>query len=669
MKERKIDITELRQMSIYVKNRSRAIRTQLNNLRRAFQDVVKSAGMVGGAKDAFDNNIIYVYIPIIDAFEEMYHELDDTVTRMLDNVQEHMVEHASNGVINQMAVHNYKNAVNDHHTTVQELSQGLQAAYNKIGDLAPVSMPSRAPYDAVRISLTNELTQVSDRLDSLEINLTSLDDLYNMVRREVNRVNNEVGTRDDSNWAISPISGFTDHVRGLRQARQQAARFEGSFSMFGHRGGWVFCEIWKGEHADQAFANYLETSIQDRTMSLVETFIDADGNIDLDKVGRNLFDPGVLKGFTVTQWNALIQILGSNSLSHEDIVDLFHGVAWRRAGWLAELSDHNVFISFQHLDSVFGNISAEFNDLLAEAADRDIWGLNHQKLNNEALLHQNLRRAQLINFVACVGSEIMAGSNSRWNFDFSDFNHRNNGYLKFNGERFNVSGMDALRGRDWNDEFSSSRLSTDFYNNNKALTDWVDALVKGADFAFTYFTPVGKALSIRRSAWNLSQYIHKALLHESGASALEAAYLTNRLVLGDSRLGRSVVTVETPNGLVHMGSLETQQSILRSAGLADTFNGENGEPLTIEGIQYILLRENHGRYGAITSHLRYTYDSSGAHYRYANSLRRIIRDNQDLFPEIPEFYFEEGIAIPLDHLPSAVLERIFELKEQGFDVE
>ena len=61
MTEKRVDNAQLDRMCVYVKNRSRTIRIELTNLRTAFQDVVRSTGLQGGVKAAFESNIINVY--------------------------------------------------------------------------------------------------------------------------------------------------------------------------------------------------------------------------------------------------------------------------------------------------------------------------------------------------------------------------------------------------------------------------------------------------------------------------------------------------------------------------------------------------------------------------------------------------------------------------------
>ena len=613
MLEKKVDITELRQLSIYVKNRSRAIRNQLNGLRRAFRDVVMSAGMKGGAKDAFDHNIINVYIPIIDALEEMYHELDDTVTGMLDDVQEHMSEYARNGVIRETAVHNYKEVVENHHNTVQELSQSLQASYNKISDLSPVSMPSRAPYDAVRISLTNDLRQVSERLATLEVNIAPLTDLYDMVRREVNRVDNEVRTRNDSNWSIPSIPSFTNRVRGLREARQQAAGFEGRFSIFGDRGGWAFCEIWRGEHADQAFADYLALSHQGRVDHLVESFFDSEGTLDWVRVVTDLLEAGISHEFTKTQWTALIAILNHPNTTPYNIVHMFHTMMSRAPGGVDDYpgrinSLYGTLISFssdvktwqdmaQESDilETLNQITTIFQGRSNELAFEHIWGIRRpiwetQRTDDDVFFA--MRRAQLFTFLNSLSAPelraeaLIGAGGSYWDFsgfdlggqlDFNEIDplrairgeYNIPGHIIYNGNYYFLSGMMSL-----NENFSSERGSyLEFVNRQNEISavpsGW-DAFIASVGLATLVPNVVPSGINNTLKTYYGSSYIKTIvdfINRESTLTKIEQnwTYIQLARMFGD--LGGAIIYVETPHGHVPLFSGYTHNVYINRAFL------------------------------------------------------------------------------------------------------
>ena len=287
-----------------VKRQSSSIRTNLNDLKTAFRGVITSVEMRGGAKEAFDSNAENVYIPIINGFEELYHELDDTVTKAVDHVQDYMSEHASNGIVKATGVEHYKEVIEDNHAEVEELNAKYKAAYDAISDLmVTMSMPSQALYEQAYYSLKGELGDVLSDLDTLKIDITSLDSLIGTIRTEVNRVNNVVGTRSNANWSISS-SGFKDYIEGLRGARQEAAGFEGCFSIFDERGGWVYCEILLGLYSDWNWERAIDH----------EYFID---------IQRHIYD--ILKAYPNHDQDVLQALLDRLArMTHEDNMSLVY---------------------------------------------------------------------------------------------------------------------------------------------------------------------------------------------------------------------------------------------------------------------------------------------------------------------------------------------------------
>ena len=380
-------------MRTYVRDRGRTIRTQLNELRRAFRRVYQSAEMRGGAKDAFDSNVVNVHMPILNGLEEVYHELNDTITRMINHVQEHIPEGSRHGVIGIEALDVYLEFMGDEHSNVQDANVRYQSVYNAIGDLAAVSMPSTATYDSALTELNDEARRIRDRLESLSITITPLEELVETVSTEINRVNSELtkmaGNRNNSDWsiAVNPEE-FADQMANLRRGRQDTA-LEGEISVLGRRGGWLDLKDHKlSQFDDLAFQAYLDGCREERVNALVESFRDEEGNWDLEMILVDLFNYGIRNGFTNTQWGALVQLF-SEELSFEEMISIYSV-----ATILPEIGTHAPEVMHNLMQAVADILVVEFENFADGTSDL-----------SESELDDLFRRMQLLMLLDDLSSQ------------------------------------------------------------------------------------------------------------------------------------------------------------------------------------------------------------------------------------------------------------------------
>ncbi|MCL1990283.1 MAG: hypothetical protein FWG67_05255, partial [Defluviitaleaceae bacterium] len=80
MSEIIIDMGELEHLLRHVRTRGNMLRGRLEQLRSAFEHVTSSDALSGSLKDAIDLGIQNKHLPIIKAFEETYHIIEDEIS-------------------------------------------------------------------------------------------------------------------------------------------------------------------------------------------------------------------------------------------------------------------------------------------------------------------------------------------------------------------------------------------------------------------------------------------------------------------------------------------------------------------------------------------------------------------------------------------------------------
>ena len=297
---RSVDIEKLRDVQSEVRSKGSTIRGELRGLRASFQNVVQSADMQGGAKNAFNGNVINVHIPILNGLEELYHELDDTLTSVIRHVRDAGPESAANGVVATSILGTYSEAVEARDNRLQVANDVYRGAYNVVGGLPnefrpAVQMPSTETYDSILFRYGFEIRQMERSLENLSIDFTSLTDLTCLVRTEVDRVREHVLCYVGSEFVIPTNPDFAAEMAELRRARQDSA-FAGPMTIYGMQGGW--CEHSRSYFDDQAFDEFV-----------AQRDLWADKDIDelyevfgLDEYGNIMFDDD---GNAILNWDAV----------------------------------------------------------------------------------------------------------------------------------------------------------------------------------------------------------------------------------------------------------------------------------------------------------------------------------------------------------------------------
>ena len=368
---------------------------------------------------------------------------------------------------------------------------------------------------------------------------------------------------------------------------------------------------------------------------IVASFFDADGKLNIEAA----YAVFAQETFTDVEWAALMELF--STLSPYDVVELYSFSIHSHA------SGHLI----QHTMQM---ISDEFNLQLEEAAMAYVWGGK----GSDTILSV-IRRAQLLAFVADDAQGFTSAS-----YDFSEFNNlemTQGAAIILNGGRFPISGDIQVRGHGWSDEFFSSSLRAQLERDSRALMSWMSVVSKGGEMAFSY-SPIGKTLSVPRSVTGLVLTAREATLRESQATALQESYFNKMHLTFDSRLMRSIVTVEGPtNRLIHVYGAETPRSIVNLASVSHHFN------LSAADLEAMVRDINHetfsqGLRSSVEGHLGNIDNVDRVEFE--RNLREEIRL---LELDLPTRHFDEDGELMLHTLPLDILHQ--GLEQMGFTID
>lgn len=562
-------------MQTDVRNAGSTIRGQLTDLRIAFQNVVRSADMRGGAKDAFDGNVVGIHIPILNGLEELYHELNSTITSVIQHVRSEGSETATNGVVSMDIVSEYLDSMEQRDGRLQEINAYYQARYNVIealpaGSRPDVSMPNRALYNRARNFFQVEARNINNSLENLSITITSLEELIRAVGIEIGRVGVLMSQREEnSDWSIPMNSEFVAQMDHLRRSRQRAAFAVCDYTIFGTQGGW--CEFRQSYFDDRAFYQYLNITPEQRQAlvdELLASFKDEDGNWDIARIGMELFSNGADNGFTTTEWYALIHLLGGHSWNSDE--ELEFAMSFQEFVEVVDLARLHA-TSGDAVRAVLYSLSDELSVLLADLSHQRNWMLpdvtGMPSVTNDNL-HDLLRRTQLCRLLSTMGIH-----GSLWGTPFStpiDWDNFLRRYEGFNWD-INISGEGVLRGRFALTEALGNEMSRQFGNRNsnrrKNLEEWMKLAFETGKFVASFIPKYGKIISISYSVASIGNGFLEAI-RNGDATQDQINYANWRLYIAMGTLGASIAAVETDNGFEILTIGDTSSSVINMAGLA-----------------------------------------------------------------------------------------------------
>ena len=643
----RINLSELRQFVSRVQSRSRTIRSEINRLRAAFQSVLDSEALQGAIKQAIDDNITQFHFPIINGLEELHHVLDDTVAKVVSDIQRHIPEDTSNGILQTLALESYRREVENNDQDVMDMNRRYRSIYNSMSDLMSFQTINTRNYDQALQGLKNELNRVLGQMDSFSADVGELEHLLGRVGTEINRVSSQV-TRlpfQDRGPMVNP--GFGNEMNRLHASRQKllasrSSGFSGPISKFGAKFGFMGFGArgeWMRGLRGPDFKAALKAQREARINEWVASFFDEDGKVDPRRVAVALFNRGGNGEFSAIEWEALMRLLRDPRVSLQDMLEIYAYATINPTG--------NARATLRKLVNEFIN-QLELETVAA------IWGMPHleydegRALENE--LHDFLRRVQLLVFLESLGYGVIMPRD----FDLSEWENRRGSIVfttrppfligrETNG--FFTPTVDALFGRNFTDEMAS------FFNRDRLnraiqeIADWWEVALAAGDGMLSN-VPVVEHLFNTRDGLEFIELFLEAVGREGAISQEQAVFNTWIAVFASVRLGEAVSVMDTPNGPVVMFIEDTPRSLINMAGLEDL-------GFTPAEIRAVLMDEHHADFQTMMNFM----NPPSNDYRLA--------DFEITLQDIRDLHFEAYQHTPLEHLPQDVLREVLRLGGEG----
>lgn len=225
-----VSFRELNALLSHVQRETRRVRNEFADISGAFNVILESPHFVGRTKDAIDDVVRNMHLPIIVGIYESYRLFMRHLERAVDSLSISLHETDERGVIDDDGLAEFERSLSDFSQAKYDFDQDFQRIYQNIDEYLQLSMPGDIGYNNSRDELANLLSNRREALHTFSYDMSELEDLYSQTKSQMTRLSNTVNLSftDSSRLAISRQTDFRSFINELhgREVLEQEERIQ-----------------------------------------------------------------------------------------------------------------------------------------------------------------------------------------------------------------------------------------------------------------------------------------------------------------------------------------------------------------------------------------------------------------------------------------------------------
>jgi len=247
MMSKLVDLREIQDASEHIKLHTTRTHAELRLLGQRLADIVSSDAVRGDVKNAIDQVINHLHNPIIMGLMECYNLLGAVLGKRSEAWKDHNSETHSEAVIEDAALSEHKNILDNNNATKQEMIENIQSIYSSISEYLSFNIVGLAQYENDFSSARTFLDETLANFNSFTCNDNELTELMEQIGVQINRLNDVASLcfvdSEDMNLRLGASSNtaFLEAMQAraeasldpLREAMEEWLNSDGATSFIG----------------------------------------------------------------------------------------------------------------------------------------------------------------------------------------------------------------------------------------------------------------------------------------------------------------------------------------------------------------------------------------------------------------------------------------------------